>query len=285
MIPFDFAYYRPESTEEAVKCYEELAAQGKKAFYYSGGSEIITMSRVGSLKPEALIDLKAIEECRILDFSGNYLVIGAAVSLAQISEAKLFPCLGTTISRIADHTNQCRITIGGNLCGTIIYREASLPLLLADSLLLLAGPEGRRYVPFADLCQNRLLLKPGEMIVQIHIPKDSLDLPYIHVKKTKNEKIDYPLLTVVAVKHENKIRISFSGLCSYPFRAAVIEESLNAGMIPDFAQNLHLLPEPPLSDLRGSAAYRLFVLQNTLELLLKRWQIRSNERSWFNAEN
>jgi CO/xanthine dehydrogenase FAD-binding subunit len=272
MIPGNFAYYRPDTIKEAVQCYETLASQGKKVFYYAGGSEIISMARAGSIQPDSVIDLKAIADCQVLEPSKDQLVIGSAVSLTKIANSKLFPLLGTTVGRIADHTNQCRITLGGNLCGTIIYRETSLPLLLTDSYLLLFGPEGPRQAAFKDVFQQRLMLKPGEMVVQVHIPKEYLNVPYLHIKKTKSEKIDYPLLTVAGLKYQNKIRLAISGLCPFPFRALSLEAAFNEGKIPDQDQLLCLLPAPPLYDLRGSAAYRLFVLHTTLESISQRWE-------------
>ena len=49
------------------------------------------------------------------------LVIGSAMTLTEIAEENLFPLLSRTVKRIADHTVQDKITLGGNIAGTIIY--------------------------------------------------------------------------------------------------------------------------------------------------------------------
>ncbi len=46
-------------------------------------------------------------------------------------------------------------------------------------------------------------------------------------KEQKNEKIDYPLITMAGLKKDNKVHIAFSGLCEYPFRSNIIEDILN----------------------------------------------------------
>lgn len=272
MIPFNFVYYRPETLKEATDIFSTLQSQGKAAVYYAGGSEIISMCRTGSIRPEAVIDIKNIPECRLLSVDKERLHIGSVCTLSQISESKLFPLMRLSCGRIADHTNQCRITLGGNLCGTIIYREASLPLLLSDAEITLYGPEGERTVPIGSVFHERMRMKPGEMIVQVLIPVWALSARCSHIKKAPNEKIDYPLVSVAALWKDDNLRIAFSGVCSYPFRSEQIENALNEHSKPveeKIKQAAELLPEPAYADAEGSGEYRLFVFKNTLCELLE----------------
>lgn len=275
MIPFNFVYYCPDTLKEAAEIFSELQSQGKAVVYYAGGSEIISMCRTGSIQPEAIIDIKNIPECKLLSVDSEKLHIGSVCTLSQISESKLFPLMRLTCGRIADHTNQCRITLGGNLCGTIIYRETSLPLLLSGADITLYGPEAERTVPFENVFHGRMQMKPGEMIVQVHIPIWALSARYSHVKKTANEKIDYPLVSIAALWKDDNLRIAFSGVCSYPFRSEQIENVLNAKSQPieeRIRQAVELLPELAYTDVESSGEYRLFVLKNTLRELLEDWE-------------
>ena len=275
MIPFDFTYCRVNTLAEAMEAYHQLTAEGKKAFWYAGGSEIITMSRAGSIRPGAVIDIKEISECNELRLDGETLHIGAAVTLNAVKESKLFPLLGLACARIADHTNQCRITLGGNLCGTILYRETSLPLLLADARVTLCIPNGMRTLAFQDAFQRRMKLMPGELVVQVHIPSWSLTARHFHAKKTANEKIDYPLVSLCALFRGDYLCAAFSGVCPFPFRSGQIEAVLNDRSLPPEVRAekaLKLLPSQPHSDVEASGAYRLFVLKNTLTALLEDWE-------------
>jgi len=275
MIPFDFIYCRPDTLLEATSVFSQLEEQALSPVYYSGGSEIITMSRAGSIAPGAVIDLKSIPECLALEPLPDKLVIGAANTLNTIRESKLFPLLATACGRVADHTNQCRITLGGNLCGTIIYRETSLPLMLSEAEVVLCSAAGTRVVRFHDVFRQRMLLNRGEFVAQVHIPAWALHLPCTHIKKTAQEKIDYPLVNVTAMVRGDTLLVAFSGLCAFPFRSPEIEQILNdrsVSMQARVAAVPGLLPEAAHSDVEGSGAYRLFVLKHTLQNLLEEWE-------------
>lgn len=275
MIAFDFIYLRPNTLKEAVDAYIQLQSEGKSPVYYAGGSEIISMCRVGAIQPGAVIDIKNIPECMLLSVDDQKLHIGSVCTLNQISESKLFPLLEHSCGRIADHTNQCRITLGGNLCGTIIYRETSHSLLLSDAEITIYGIDGEKTVPFQSIFNGWIMLNPGEIIVQVHVPVWALSARYAHIKKTANEKIDYPLVSIAAIWKENNLRIAFSGICSFPFRNEQIETVLNdrTKSCSERAEAAAgLLPEVAYSDAQGSGEYRLFVLINTLQELLEDWE-------------
>jgi CO/xanthine dehydrogenase FAD-binding subunit len=272
MIPFDFEYYRPDTVKEAAEIYALLDAEGKTPVYYGGGTELISMARVGSFRFGSVIDIKNIPECKELGLHGGKLVLGSAVTLSDITESGLFPLLGLTASRIADHTIQGKITLGGNLASTIIYRETSLPLLLADARLTVADQNGLTEYDMAQIFQKRLLLPKGSFLVNVSVGTDMPGLPFFHVKKTKNEKIDYPLITAAGLKKDGLICVAFSGLASFPFRDAETELILNNADL-SFEQRAEGIAEALsgiiLEDMNGSALYRKYVLKDTVVNILK----------------
>lgn len=271
MIPVDFAYYKPSSVDEAVAVFVRLRNENRNPVYYGGGTEIISMARVGNIRPDAVIDIKGIPELQTLGFSGSKLVIGAAVPLTSITESNYFPLLGLAGGRVADHTIQRKITLGGNMMGTIIYREAVLPLLLADCRVIAAGPEGRREVQIQQVFDGRLRLKPGELLIQVLVDRIYTECPYVHVKKTRQDKIDYPLVTVTALKKDGHLRAAVSGLCGYPFRSRQVEAALNDRILSRnerVRQAMERLPASILDDTSGSAEYRRFVFQKTMTDML-----------------
>lgn len=272
MIPFKFEYYKPDTLEEAFELYSIIKNQGKNPVYYGGGTEIITMSRANNMHMDAVIDLKGIPQCRSIEVKDSKLSIGSAVTLSEITESRLFPLLGQTAARIADHTVQCRLTIGGNLCGTIIYRETSLPLMLCESKAVIFGKGGIREVQINQIFQKRLKLMPEEILAGVTTDINYCSMPYVHVKKTKNDKIAYPLLTVAAIKKDDNIKIAFSGLCDHPFRSKEIESYINDDAFDNddkIMKTLGFIYKMVLDDTEGSSEYRRFVLKNTLENTLK----------------
>lgn len=267
MISFDFEYYKPTTVEEAVRLFHQADSRGKQPLYYSGGTEIISLARLNQLRTGAVIDMKGIPECNVMQIRQEQLVIGAAITLTALTEANLFPLLSETVRDVADHTNRNKITIGGNLCGKFFYREALLPFLLADSQVVLAGERGFRMVSIHQIFNGEPRLEKGELLVQILTDKRYLDFPFVTVKKTKQERIDYPLVRISALKTKEGNRVAFSGISAIPFRTLEIEEVLNEVTLPleERVENaIHIWPAPILSDILGSAAYRKFVLRNTL---------------------
>ena len=267
MIPFNFEYYKPETVEEAVNLFNKLKIIGKKPMYYGGGTEFISMARTHNIYTEAVIDIKAIPECNIYQLQNNELIIGSAITLTNIAELNLFPLLSLAVKRIADHTIQGKITLGGNLAGTIIYREAVLPLMVADSEVVIAGTDGIKKIPLRDVFDRRIQLNEGEMIIQTVINNQFLSMPYIHVKRTKNEKIDYPLITMAGLKNNNRISIAFSGVCEYPFRSSLIEDILNDNSVSvneKINKAINNMPDQILNDLSGTSEYRKFMLHTML---------------------
>lgn len=272
MIPFDFQYYKPDSKEEAVKLFEELSAQDKQPIYYSGGTEIITGARRNLVFTKAVIDIKGIPECNVFELREDELIIGGAVTLTQVSEVQGFSLLSKNSSFPANHTARNKITLCGNICGKIPYREAVLSHLVTDSKVVMAGKKGVRILPINQVFNEKLLLEKGEFLLQIKVEKGYAKLPYFAVKKIKQGVDGYPLVSMTALKKGNEIRVAVSGVCGFPFRSQIMEVSLNnKNLSPEqrVDEAINHLPAPIVSDVQGSAEYKKFVLKNTLLDALK----------------
>ncbi|PEQ73174.1 FAD binding domain-containing protein [Bacillus cereus] len=275
MIPSDFEYYRPHSITEALQLYSKLYQEEKNPIYYGGGTEIITLGRFGNLNAYSIIDIKEIPECNVLGRTPHHMVLGAALTLTRVSESNVFPLLSKTASRVADHTARNKITLGGNIAGEICYREAVLPFLLADSTFGIVGIKGMRYVSIHSLFIERLRLNKGKFLLQVLTDIEYIGLPFYSVKKRKLEKVDYPVITLAALKKGNEIRMAFSGLCAFPFRSTAMEIAINNNQmsVEDKIENTVLyIPAPVLDDIRGSRDYRLFVLRNILRDMLEHFE-------------
>ncbi len=262
MIPFPFAYYQPKTLSEAADAYQECLNRQEKPQYYSGGTEIITMGRTGSLRFDAVIDLKGIPEMHGLKRDGNHLSIGAAETLNDIARWNAFPLLTQCCARVADHTAQCKITLGGNIAGTIIYHEAVLPLLLANASVELFGPDGARSAELSALFSHGLHLMQGEILVRFSMDANKAGFPFAHAKHVDSEKIGYPLFTLAAVREKDMVRAAVSGLYPFPIVFAFLP---GAESLKEIRDQLHSqLCGEPISDVLGSGEYRLFRLNAAL---------------------
>lgn len=271
MIPSAFEYHRPDSVAEAVRAFLDLEARGRRPAYMGGGTEILTRSRLEDVAVGAVVDLKGIPDCRILGRRDGNLVLGSALSLAEISGENPWPLFSLAAGRVADHTTRRQITLGGNIAGEIPYREAVLPLLLARTTARVAGPRGIREASFQDVFDGVLGLGPGEFLVQVSVPEEDVALPGTSVKRTRLDWVDYPLVTVAAQKRKGRVEVALSGVLSFPFRSRAVEAILNdggGGLSDRIGRALRELPGAVLDDVHGSSAYRTFVLGHTLEDVL-----------------
>lgn len=200
MIPFDFDYFKPKAIQETTRLFHSLAAEKKTPMYYSGGTEIITLGRLNIVYTDAVIDLNALPEFQTIRFYEHDLVIGAGVSLTKLEEENPFPLLSKTVSEIADRTTRNKISLGGNICGGIYYREAVLPLLISDSLIGIAGRAGIHYRPINKVFNKEIQLQKGDFLFHVVVDRAYVDLPFVSIKRRQQWNVGYPLVTVCALK-------------------------------------------------------------------------------------
>lgn len=267
MIPFDFDYVKPESIQEAISIFRQWEAVGKEPKYFCGGTEIITMARLSQLHTKGIIDIKGIPDCHVLDWQQDQLVIGSAVSLAQLEAVQHFPLLSRVCNRIADHTSRCKITLGGNICGKIMYRETVLPLLVANAQLHIATESGVKQVSIHDVFEREMKLLPHEFLLQITVDRQATNLPYQSEKRTKIDRIGYPIVSIAAIQNQGEIHIAFSGVCSFPFRSKEVEYALNDQTLSldnRISAAIRKFPESVIADQHASASFREFLVHNLM---------------------
>ena len=278
MISFNFDYYKPDSIDEAVEVFRHMDSMGKQPLYYNGGTEIITFARVNSIYTGGVIDIKQIPECNVLDLNQDYLMIGASVTLSQISDSNYYPLLGRVSREIADRTARNKITIGGNICGKIQFREAVLPLLISDCFAVTAGGKGIKTYPLNSVFNGKLKLQPDEFLVQIIISAEYMSLPSINIKRRRQSTIGYPLISIAAVRKDEQIRFALSGIGGFPFRSIEMEEEINRYDLPKeirIKSAINRIPYPVKDDLFGSAEYRKLLLQNALLEIIDILEVRN----------
>jgi len=266
MIPFNFAYYRPDSLTEAVSAYREAQEAGLDPVYYGGGTEIVTFCRSGSMKPGAVIDIKRIPECTALDEADGAHVFGAALALNTIIDDERWPLLAQ-VATIVDHTVRNRLSLGGNIAGRLPYRETVLPFLLVDSRARLAGPEGERDVALEEVFDRRLKLAPGELLVSLSVPSAVTELPWFYRRRVRKTRLDYPILTACCIKTEGRVRMATTAAYGFPLRSKAAGEIINDGSQSSQARAEAAVDADGLriaDNQRATGAYRRALLVSTI---------------------
>ena len=267
MIPYDLVYLRPTRAGQAVQLFEQTRADGLEPAYYAGGTEILSFIRRNKIHPHVLIDIKGIPECRAVGRQGDQINFGAALTLNELIDADLFALLSAACRRIADHTVRNRLTLGGNICGRLPYREAVLPLLVGEAEAEIAGPTGSRWESLGMLFDKRLRLQPGELLLGVRVGRDASCRPAFHGRRQRGTRVDYPLVTCCLLEVDKEIRLAVGGACGYPVRDPEAEKSLNdpaLGPQRRVEQVVARYAPQGRSDFRASAEYRSFLFGRIL---------------------
>jgi hypothetical protein len=108
MILPQFEYKRARSVADAVALYRK---ERGKAFYLAGGTDLIPLVKLRLREPKAVIDLKGIEDLKIIASRGGSLSVGANVTLFDLKKdpviAAHFPALVESLERRPAKRSRC----------------------------------------------------------------------------------------------------------------------------------------------------------------------------------
>ena len=170
-------YEAPESIGEAV---DLLAGGGPRGRVLAGGTDLLVQLRAGTIAPDVIIDIKGIGETREIREEDGVLVVGAAVTGAELGEhaaaKSRWPGVVEAAELIGSTQIQGRASLAGNLCNASPAADTVPALIAAAATCRIAGPDGTRNVPVEDICTGpgQLSLGDGEFIVAFVFPKRPL---------------------------------------------------------------------------------------------------------------
>lgn len=167
-------YIAPTSISEAVGALADAKGAGR---ILAGGTDLLVQLRTGGTKPGQIIDIKRIEETRKIIETDAAIVIGAAVSGAEMSAheslCKTFPGIVEAMDLIGSQQIQGRASPGGNLCNASPAADCVPAFIAAQATCTIAGPNGTRDLPVEDVvtAPGKTCLAQDEFVVSFTIPK------------------------------------------------------------------------------------------------------------------
>ena len=281
VLPFSSQYMaRPGNLAD---CFN-LMRSNPKGRLVAGATDLAVESNLHYRRWPMLISTEALTELRVFRENSGHVEIGAGLSLSEIQSmwSDAPPVVKEWFPLFASPLIRNRATLGGNL-GTASPIGDAAPLLLAlDAELNLASAGGLRRVKLADyfLAYRKTQLADFELIVSIVIPKPfPAEARFFKIAKRRMDDIS-TVAACFALQLDNhgiieRARIAYGGVAAVPMRSLSAEQSLmgkrwNEQAVTE-AQALIAGELKPLSDHRGSAAYRLAMTQT---LLAKFWSER-----------
>ncbi len=274
---FGHEFLRPTTLAELL----DLRAARRDAVLLGGGTDLMVYANQRYERFGCLIALDAVPELARFEHDAREITIGAAIPLSNV-EARLHaaglcvPLLEQLWPLFSSRLIRNRATLGGNL-GTASPIGDSLPALLAlDAEVRLVCQAGERRIPLRDffLGYRTTALQPSELIASVHIPLPQPRLQrFYKVSKRVLDDISTVAaafaLDLTADRRVERLKIAFGGVAATPIRAESIEQ-LAAGRAWTLETCRQLAAEvvtlgSPLTDHRGSAAYRRAMLGKLLE--------------------
>jgi xanthine dehydrogenase small subunit len=267
-------FYAPRSLSEAL----ELRQRMPEAKILAGGTDLGLLASARREKIPQIIYIGGVDALRRCEEGRSEITIGAAVPYFDAAKnlARLFPGLTVYLSRLGSQQIRNLGTIGGNL-GTASPIGDFLPILLALSARIRLRANGGRARELDTesyfLDYRKTALRPDELIEAIVIPKLN-DGEFFYADKISKRR-DQDISTVCSVfllaldgGKVRKIRLAFGGMAAMPMRARGAEAALADRTFDEaaIADACGALADEfrPISDWRGSSAYRLTVAQNLL---------------------
>ncbi len=166
-------YLAANTAHEAA---EALASEPGLSRILAGGTDVLVQLKAGMVEPDLVVDIKRIPGIRTISAEAGGFRVGAAVSGAELGEhaglCALWPGIAEGFQLIGSTQVQGRATMAGNLCNGSPAADSVPPLVAANAVARITGPDGDRDVPIADIPTGpgRTTLKKGEVITSIFLP-------------------------------------------------------------------------------------------------------------------
>ena len=274
-------FHRPASLDELLA----LRRADPDAWLLAGGTDLGLALAEGVDVPRAVICLLGVPELRRVEAGPDALVVGAAVSYGRLMRAVeaaadldlggLMPLL----ARFGSRQIRGLGSLGGNLGTASPIGDALPPLLALDATIRLRSADAAREMAVATFLRGyrKTALEPDEVIERVTLPRVPGGALFVCEKVSKRHDQDIAtvssaFLVEIVAGRVQRARLAFGGMGPMAARASRAEAALEGGewsqAALDRAAAALAADFAPLSDGRGSAAYRL---QAAAGLLRRLW--------------
>ncbi len=126
--------------------------------------------------------------------------------------------------------NRYHAILGGKGCFAVCPSDIAVALTVLDARIKVAGPDGERIIPIADLYGTvGHKLETDEILTEIQIPKPSHGARQMFIKFRLRESVDFAIVSVASVISVEEgicrdARIALGGVAPTPWRATDAEE-------------------------------------------------------------
>lgn len=266
-----FRYERPAHLAAA---FELLDGGEGAAMPLAGGTDLIIDLRDGAVKPEVVVDIKAIPELGggIRDLDGR-LVIGGLTTMTDIAAdgriRREFLALAEAAAVVGSAQIRNRATLAGNICNASPAADTSPALLVYGAEVVAVGPGGQRRIALDDffIGPGQTALASGELVAAIELPRPTGPQGAVHLRRTRRRGHDLASVTLAcAVEPGGRLRLAYGSVGPRPYLVSDGSGALLGGGTADEAKaevldRLFAEASPSPRSMRASPEYRLAMLR------------------------
>jgi CO/xanthine dehydrogenase FAD-binding subunit len=275
-----FGYVAARDAQHAIAL---LAEHGAAAKILAGGTDLLVELKDTQRPPGIIVDISRAQDLKDIVLTDDGLRIGTLATHSEIMRSAvirdLCPALIEAAHSIGAVQTRNLATIGGNLMTCVPSMDSGPALIALEASVTIASAQGQRQMPLASLFvgPRKTSLKPGELLIDIVIPKPNLGKPAAFQKFGLRKGQALALVNVAAAfwLDDGKgafaaPRIALGAVAPTVIRAPKAEAYLDGRKVTDEAMaeagRIAATEAKPISDFRASADYR----RDLIAVLVKR---------------
>jgi aerobic carbon-monoxide dehydrogenase medium subunit len=249
------SWMAPASLDEALALRAE---HGEGATVVAGGTFVAILMNQGFLAPAALLSLGGVEELRGIAVENGELRLGAMTTHRAVERSAAvcegWPVLARAFALVASPRVRNQATVGGVLADADYASDPPAVLAALGARAVLRSPRGERSVPVGELIRGyyETCIEPDELLVEVRVPPQPARATYRKFRSRSSE--DRPCVAVAAVRGD-RLRVVVGAVAEVPQEFPDLCDGEPAEVAAGYAERIE-----PLSDARGSAAYRRRVI-------------------------
>ena len=265
----EMRYEAPETLDAAIGL---IGAETGVAKVFAGGTDVLVQMHLDQIEPDLIVDVKNIAEMReVVEQDGSWR-FGAAVTGKELMDNPEFnvawPGVMDGVRLIGSVQVRGRATVGGNLCNASPAADSVPPMIAADAIASVVGPNGRREVPMAEIITGprKTSLADGEIVVSFNLPKRPPNSGDAYLRFTPRTEMDIAVvgcgvnLTLDSDGTCTAARVALGAVADRPLLAEDAANALIGTKVDDDAlEQLAVAASAacnPIDDKRGTIEYR-----------------------------
>jgi carbon-monoxide dehydrogenase medium subunit len=218
MKPAPFEYHAPETLDEALRLKSEL---GPEASVLAGGQSLVPMLNMRLAAPEALIDLRKLDELRYVNVADDAVAVGAMTTHRALERSdaaySACPLIREALRLVAHAIVRNRGTIGGSVAHADPAAELPSVLVALGGKVTARSLRGDREIAAADLFTFHFTtsLEPDELLTEISFPalEQGAGSAFLEISRRHG---DYALAGAACVVSNGNTRLAFTGVGPIP---------------------------------------------------------------------